>query len=83
MDTVIETPEEIVNCDLPRGFCCNGFQFNIEPNQTISPNETLQLYRGRQYVGNVTKLRYGCNNIIDRGSNFHKRSQFVFFWYNL
>lgn len=55
-------------CVKERGFCCSGFQFNIELNQTISPNETLMIFRGKQYVGNMTKLFYGC-----KGSQyFHK-----------
>ncbi|XP_073829721.1 terribly reduced optic lobes isoform X13 [Musca autumnalis] len=55
-------PDTLKKCDLARGFCCSGFQFNIELNQTISPNETLMIFRGKQYVGNLTKLFYGCKD---------------------
>ncbi|XP_075155739.1 terribly reduced optic lobes isoform X4 [Haematobia irritans] len=58
---IYETPPEMI-CDLPKGFCCNGYKFHIEPNQTISPNETLLIYRGKEYIGNITKLRYGCKD---------------------
>lgn len=59
VDQINEVEPEMI-CDLSKGFCCSGYQFHIDPNQTISPNETLLIYRGEQYVGNITKLRYGC-----------------------
>ncbi|XP_039152495.1 basement membrane-specific heparan sulfate proteoglycan core protein isoform X13 [Drosophila simulans] len=55
---IIEEPPQI--CDLSRGFCCSGFQFDIAPNETISFNDTLQIYKGNRIIGNMTKLRYGC-----------------------
>lgn len=59
-EPVIKAPPDIVY-DLRHGFCCNGYQFNIEANQSIADNEILQIYRGRENIGNITKLQYGCN----------------------
>ncbi|XP_015042339.2 basement membrane-specific heparan sulfate proteoglycan core protein isoform X28 [Drosophila pseudoobscura] len=56
---IIEEPPKI--CDISRGFCCSGFWFNIAPNETISFNDTLQIYKDNRIIGNITKLRYGCH----------------------
>ncbi|XP_039497795.1 basement membrane-specific heparan sulfate proteoglycan core protein isoform X32 [Drosophila santomea] len=69
---IIEEPPQI--CDLSRGFCCSGFQFDIAPNETISFNDTLQIYKGNRIIGNMTKLRYGCpsrdtNDPTDAGTD--------------
>ncbi|XP_037931811.1 basement membrane-specific heparan sulfate proteoglycan core protein [Teleopsis dalmanni] len=48
------------NCNLSKGFCCNGFQLHLEPNETISYNETVNLYRGNKKIGNITHLHFGC-----------------------
>ncbi|XP_070067065.1 basement membrane-specific heparan sulfate proteoglycan core protein isoform X29 [Drosophila virilis] len=56
---IIEEPPKI--CDISRGFCCNGFRFDIEPNETISYNDTLQIIKGNRVIGNITKLRHGCH----------------------
>ncbi|XP_016982302.1 basement membrane-specific heparan sulfate proteoglycan core protein isoform X20 [Drosophila rhopaloa] len=55
---IIEEPPQI--CDLSRGFCCSGFQFEIAPNETITINDTLQISKGNRIIGNMTMLRYGC-----------------------
>ncbi|XP_032309278.1 basement membrane-specific heparan sulfate proteoglycan core protein isoform X10 [Drosophila ananassae] len=55
-----EEPPKI--CDISRGFCCNGFQFDIAPNETISYNDTLQIIKGNRIIGNITKLRSGCRS---------------------
>ncbi|XP_068154728.1 basement membrane-specific heparan sulfate proteoglycan core protein [Drosophila tropicalis] len=62
---IIEEPPKI--CDISRGFCCSGFHFDIEPNETISYNDTLQIYKGNRIIGNITKLRYGCH-LRDNGN---------------
>lgn len=56
---IIEEPPKI--CDISGGFCCNGFHFDIEPNETISYNDTLRIVKGDRIIGNITKLRYGCH----------------------
>ncbi|XP_041450431.1 basement membrane-specific heparan sulfate proteoglycan core protein isoform X4 [Drosophila obscura] len=56
---IIEEPPKI--CDISRGFCCSGFQFDIAPNETISYNDTFLIYKDNRIIGNITKLRYGCH----------------------
>nr|XP_036676267.1 basement membrane-specific heparan sulfate proteoglycan core protein isoform X28 [Drosophila suzukii] len=80
---IIEEPPQI--CDLSRGFCCSGFQFDIAPNETISFNDTLQIYKGNRIIGNMTKLRYGCPSREtneptpgpDPSTDDHVRSQII------
>lgn len=55
---IIEEPPKL--CVISGGFCCNGFHFDIEPNETISYNDTLHIYNGGRFIGNITKLRHGC-----------------------
>jgi len=64
---IIEEPPKI--CDSIGGFCCNGFHFDIEPNETISYNDTLLIYKGNRIIGNITKLRYGCQLRGSRPNN--------------
>ncbi|XP_034667188.1 basement membrane-specific heparan sulfate proteoglycan core protein isoform X3 [Drosophila subobscura] len=56
---IIEDPPKI--CDISRGFCCSGFKFDIAPNETISFNDTLQIYKDNRIIGKITKLRHGCH----------------------
>lgn len=70
---IIEEPPKI--CDISGGFCCNGFHFDIEPNETISYNDTLRIVKGDRIIGNITKLRYGCHLRGSRSLNNNKLQQ--------
>ncbi|XP_034139567.1 basement membrane-specific heparan sulfate proteoglycan core protein isoform X14 [Drosophila guanche] len=57
---IFEDPPKI--CDISRGFCCSGFKFDIAPNETISFNDTLQIYKDNRMIGKITKLPNGCHS---------------------
>ncbi|XP_070144253.1 basement membrane-specific heparan sulfate proteoglycan core protein isoform X4 [Drosophila kikkawai] len=40
----------------------SDYQLNIAENETISYNDTLQLYKNNRNIGNITKLSYRCRD---------------------